>query len=76
MRQLKSYLDYLPTVEQRVRARPGGRFVGKPLYARAGKSRMLLQREIDSNRMLYIKGEMGRVESCRPTSTVRRNMRV
>ena len=62
MRHLKSYLDYLPAVEQRVRARLGGRFAGKPLYARTGASRMLLQREIDRNWMPYIKGEMGRVE--------------
>lgn len=62
MRHLKSYLDYLPKVEARVRARLGGRFAGKPLYARAGESRGLLQREIDRNWMPYIKAEMGRVE--------------
>ena len=62
MRHLKSYLDYLPKVEERVRARLGGRFAGKPLYARAGESRSLLQREIDRNWMPYIKAEMGRVE--------------
>ena len=62
VRHLKSYLEYLPKVEERVRARLGGRFAGKPLYARTGESRMLLQREIDRNWMPYIKGEMGRVE--------------
>jgi hypothetical protein len=62
MRHLKSYLDYLPKVEERVRARLAGRFAGKPLYARAGESRMLLQRDIDRNWMPYIKAEMGRVE--------------
>jgi hypothetical protein len=62
MRHLKSYLDYLPKVEERVRVRLGGRVAGKPLYARTGESRMLLQREIDRNWMPYIKGEMGRVE--------------
>lgn len=62
MRHLKSYLDYLPKVEERVRAKLGGRVAGKPLYARAGESRMLLQREIDRNWMPYIKAEMGRVE--------------
>jgi hypothetical protein len=45
-----------------VRDRLAGRFAGKPLYARAGESRMLLQREIDRNWMPYIKAEMGRVE--------------
>jgi hypothetical protein len=62
MRHLKSYLDYLPKVEERVRARLQGRFAGKPLYARAGESRTLLQRDIDRNWMPYIKAEMGRVE--------------
>ena len=62
MRHLKSYLDYLPKVEERVRLRLGGRFAGRPLYARAGASRLLLQRDIDRNWMPYIRGEMGRVE--------------
>jgi hypothetical protein len=62
MRHLNSYLDYLPKVEERVRARLGGRFAGRPLYARAGESRVLLQRDIDRNWMPYIRGEMGRVE--------------
>jgi hypothetical protein len=62
MRHLKSYMEYLPKVEVRVRDRLAGRFAGKPLYARAGESRILLQREIDRNWMPYIKAEMGRVE--------------
>lgn len=62
MRHLKSYLDYLPKVEEQVRARVGGRFAGRPLYARAGETRTLLQREIDANWMPFIKAEMGRVE--------------
>jgi hypothetical protein len=62
MRHLKSYLDYLTKVEVRVRDRLAGRFAGKPLYARTGESRLLLQREIDRNWMPYIKAEMGRVE--------------
>jgi len=62
MRHLKSYLDYLPKVEGRVRDRLTGRFAGKPLYARAGASRNLLQRDIDRDWMPYIKGQMGRVE--------------
>jgi hypothetical protein len=67
MRHLKSYLDYLPKVEERVRGRLAGRFAGKPLYARAGESRRLLQREIDRNWMPYIKAEMGRVERLQAT---------
>ena len=62
MRHLKSYLDYLPKVEEQVRTRVGRRFAGKPLYARTGETRTLLQREIDANWMPFIKGEMGRVE--------------
>jgi hypothetical protein len=62
MRHLKSYLDYLPKVEERVRARLADRFVGMPLYARTGAGRDLLQQEIDRNWMPWLKAEMGRVE--------------
>jgi len=62
MRHLKSYLATLPKVEERVRTRVGRRFAGKPLYARSGETRTLLQREIDANWMPFIKMEMGRVE--------------
>ena len=62
MRHLNSYLDYLPKVEEQVRARLGGRFAGRPLYGRAGEARVLLQRDIDRNWMPYIRAEMGRVE--------------
>jgi hypothetical protein len=62
MRHLKSYLDYLPIVEDRVRAKLGGRYRGKPIYAQAGQARELLQREIDVNWLPYIRGEMARIE--------------
>jgi hypothetical protein len=62
MRHLKSYMDYLPKVEEQARARLGSRFAGKPLYAGTGRARDLLQSEIDRSWMPYIKGEMGRVE--------------
>jgi len=62
MRHLKSYMDYLPKVEERARARLGSRFAGKPLYAGSGRARDLLQGEIDRSWMPYIKAEMGRVE--------------
>jgi hypothetical protein len=62
MRHLKSYLDYLPKVKERVRDRLAGRFDGKPLYAREGGGRDLLQHEIDLNWMPYMKAEMARVE--------------
>lgn len=63
MRHLKSYLEWLPKVEERIRVRLGPRYAGKPLYARAGQARGLLQRDIDRNWMPYIKAEMVRVES-------------
>jgi hypothetical protein len=62
MRHLKSYLDYLPIVEDRVRAKLGERYVGRPLYGRAGQARALLQGEIDRNWLPYIRDEMARVE--------------
>ena len=62
MRHLKSYMDYLPKVEERARERLGRRFAGKPLYAGSGRARDLLQGEIDRSWMPYIKGEMARVE--------------
>jgi hypothetical protein len=62
MRHLNAYLDYLPKVETRVRAALAKRFEARPLYARAGQSRTLLQQEIDGGWMPYIKSEMGKVE--------------
>jgi hypothetical protein len=62
MRHLNVYLEYLPKVESVVRAALARRFAGKPLYARAGQARALLQREIDGGWMPYIKAEMGKVE--------------
>jgi hypothetical protein len=62
MRHLKSYLDYLPIVEDRVRVKLGGRYRGRPIYAQAGQARVLLQREIDANWLPYIRGEMARIE--------------
>lgn len=62
MRHLRSYLGYLPIVEDRVRAKLGGRYRGRPLYARAGQSRALLQHEIDANWLPWIRGEMARIE--------------
>ncbi|MBQ5948043.1 hypothetical protein [Massilia sp. ST3] len=63
MRHLNTYLDYLPKAEARVRAALAQRFEAKPLYARLGQAQSLLQREIDSGWMAYIKSEMARVES-------------
>jgi hypothetical protein len=62
MRHLKSYLDYLPIVEDRVRAKLADRYRGRPLYARSGQVRTLLQREIDLDWLPYIRDEMARVE--------------
>lgn len=62
MRHLKTYLDHLPKVELTVRAALARRFDNKPLYAPAGKAQALLQREIDTGWMTYIKNEMAKVE--------------
>lgn len=63
MRHLRSYLETLPQVEDRARARLAGRYRGRPLYARAGQARELLQREIDANWLPFIRAEMAHVES-------------
>lgn len=62
MRHLKSYLDYLPIVEDRVRVQFADRYRGRPLYARTGQARGLLQRELDLNWLPTIRGEMARIE--------------
>ncbi|WP_229477058.1 hypothetical protein [Massilia rubra] len=62
MRHLKTYLDHLPKVEVTVRAALSKRFDNKPLYAPAGRARALLQQEINTGWMTYIKNEMAKVE--------------
>ncbi|MDQ2823149.1 MAG: hypothetical protein M3Y65_22675 [Pseudomonadota bacterium] len=62
MRHLQAYRDHLPKVETRVRAALLRRFGNKPLYAPGGQARALLQREIDTQWMPYIKAEMSLVE--------------
>lgn len=62
MRHLKVYTDFLPGAEKTVRTALAKRFEGKPLYAPAGQARNLLQREIDTNWMVFIKNEMSKVE--------------
>ena len=63
LRHLKAYQDHLPKVEVKVRAALAARFGNKPLYAPAGQARRLLQREIDTQWMPYIKAEMAQVEA-------------
>ena len=62
MRHLQAYTDFLPQAEKIVRAALEKRFAGKPLYAPAGQARDLLQREIDTGWMTFIKNEMAKVE--------------
>lgn len=62
LRHVKAYQDHLPKVETRVRAALARRFGNKPLYAPGGQARALLQREIDTAWMPYIKAEMAQVE--------------
>jgi len=63
MRHLKTYLDYLPKVEIVVRRALSNRFDNKPLYARRGQAEAVLQREIDTGWMPWMKREMRKVES-------------
>jgi hypothetical protein len=62
MRHLDVYLNYLPQAEKIVGDALARRFQGKPLYAPTGQARNLLQREIDSGWMPFIKNEMTKVE--------------
>lgn len=63
MRHLKTYLDYLPKVELVVRKALSNRFDSKPLYARRGQAASLLQREIDTGWLPWMKREMIKVET-------------
>lgn len=63
MRHLKTYLDYLPKVELVVRKALSNRFDNKPLYAQRGQAASLLQREIDTGWMPWMKREMVKVEA-------------
>ena len=62
LRHRDIYLAHLPRAEKIVRETLARRFQGKPLYAPAGQARSLLQREIDSAWLPFIKREMGKVE--------------
>ena len=62
MRHLATYLNFMPQAEKIVGDALARRFQGKPLYAPAGQARKLLQRELDSGWMPFIKNEMVKVE--------------
>lgn len=62
LRHRDIYLAHLPRAEKIVSDALARRFQGKPLYAPAGRVRSLLQREIDSTWLPFIKNEMGKVE--------------
>ncbi|MDB5748275.1 MAG: hypothetical protein JWP72_3123 [Massilia sp.] len=62
LRHRDIYLGFLPGAEKVVSEALGRRFEGKPLYAPRGEARSLLQREIDSGWMPFIKREMAKVE--------------
>ena len=63
MRHLKTYLDYLPKVEEVVRAALSDRFDKRPLYAKKGQAEAVFRREIDSSWMPWMKREMLKVET-------------
>jgi len=62
LRHLRAYQEHLPKVEAKVRTALARRFGNRPLYAPGGQARRLLQREIDTQWMPYIKAEMAQVE--------------
>ncbi|MGX4642316.1 hypothetical protein [Massilia sp. SYSU DXS3249] len=62
LRHRDIYLGFLPRAEKIVGDALARRFEGKPLYAPRGQARDLLQREIDTGWMPFIKREMGKVE--------------
>lgn len=62
LRHRDAYLAFLPRAEEIVAEALARRFEGKPLYAPGGQARNLLQREIDTGWMPFIKREMAKVE--------------
>ena len=62
LRHRDIYLAHLPRAEKIVSEALARRFQGKPLYAPAGQVRSLLQREIDTAWLPFIRREMGKVE--------------
>lgn len=62
LRHRDIYLGFLPGAEKAVSAALERRFAGKPLYAPRGQARDLLQREINTGWMPFIKREMAKVE--------------
>lgn len=62
LRHRDIYLGFLPRAEKVVADALARRFEGKPLYAPRGQARDLLQREIDTGWMPFIKREMAKVE--------------
>lgn len=62
LRHRDIYLGFLPGAEKAVSQALERRFAGKPLYAPRGQARDLLQREINSGWMPFIKREMAKVE--------------
>ncbi|MEN3277150.1 MAG: hypothetical protein V7631_2940 [Massilia sp.] len=62
LRHRDAYLGFLPQAEKVVADALARRFEGKPLYAPRGQARNLLQREIDTGWMPFIKREMAKVE--------------
>jgi hypothetical protein len=62
MRHLNVYLDHLPKVESMVRVALARRFEARPLYAPLGQAKSLLEHEIESQWLPYMKAEMAKVE--------------
>ena len=62
MRHLDTYRSFMPRAEKVVREALARRFQGQPLYAPSGQARSLLQRELDTGWMPFIRNEMVKVE--------------
>jgi hypothetical protein len=63
MRHLKTYVDYLPKVESRVRETLTRRFNARPVLAARGQALSSVRQELDGRWMPFIKGEMGRAKA-------------
>lgn len=62
MRHINVYVDHLQKVEGVVRGALAKRFEARPLYAPIGQGKALLEHEINSQWLPYIKAEMAKVE--------------
>lgn len=63
MRHLAAYVDYLPTVERRVRERLARRFDGRPVMAPRGQALRRVRQELDRTWMPFLKHAMAQAKA-------------